>query len=546
LRSCPKCRKDYAQPDLRFCLDDGAALVASAIVAVGDSVAYQATVDSGPLPLLTDNDLAPEEQPLPAGLQVGEYVVEGQIGAGGMGMIFSASHPVIGKRVALKVLNRMMANNPDVVARFITEAKAVNRIRHRHIVDIFSFGTLPDGRHYFVMEFLEGESLAGRFKRSGPLEWSEAIEMWLQLADAIEAAHEQGIVHRDLKPDNVFLCKSRDGFFVKVLDFGIAKLLGDASGGISKTNTGMPIGTPAYMSPEQASGLNVDHRTDLYAFGLVMYESIAGRPPFGGNTLIELLNHHLNDPPPPLAGLVEISTALDNLVMKLLEKEPEARFPDMAALRKALIELRDLAIKQGQPLYHGSTTPKATRRRSVGAIAGAGVSLLAIAGALGWQLTRKPAPPAPKIVAPPPPVAAALAPAPPKPTAPPTGTLALTVNSSAALVYLDESATERSVNTVAAGGPQLKVVVPADVDRWLRVEASGMKPEIVPIKITGGESRESSVTLQPLEAPKPVAAHHSSKPHAAPAPPAAKPAPPAPKPAPSEKSPSNPNMINPF
>jgi serine/threonine-protein kinase len=545
MRSCPKCRKEYQQPDLRFCPEDGAALVAGALMVVGDAVAYQATIDSGPLPLIAPSDLAPEETPLPAGMQVGEYVVEGQIGAGGMGMIFSANHPVIGKKVALKVLNRMMANNPDVVARFVTEAKAVNRIRHRHIVDIFSFGTLPDGRHYFVMEFLEGESLAGRFKRSGPLDWAHAIEMWLQLADAIEAAHEQDIVHRDLKPDNVFLCKSRDGFFVKVLDFGIAKLLGDASGGMTKTNTGMPIGTPQYMSPEQASGIHVDHRTDLYAFGLVMYESVTGQPPFTGSTLIELLNHHLNDPPPPLAGILDIDPALDKLIMRLLAKEPADRPKDMAELRAALIGLRDLAVKEGRPLYRGSARPARSRKPLV--LAAAALAGLAAIGAVGWRLSRAPSPPPPIAAPPPRPVEKAPEPAPPPPPAPATATLIVHLNSSAALVYLDESATEKSSTTIAAGGPQLKLTVPAGADRWVRVEAEGHKPVVLPVKLAPGEQREATLTLDANEAPKP-ASHHSSRPHAAPPAPAAKPVAPAagPKPAPTEKSPSNPNMINPF
>src|SRR5262249_13386715 len=138
VKRCPQCRKTYDRKDLRYCPDDGAALMAGAVAAVGDSYEFAATMDSGKIPLVDPSELAPQEEPLAGGLQVGEYVVEGKIGEGGMGMIFSANHPVIGKKVALKVLNRMMANNPDVVARFVTEAKAVNRIRHRHIVDIFS------------------------------------------------------------------------------------------------------------------------------------------------------------------------------------------------------------------------------------------------------------------------------------------------------------------------------------------------------------------------------------------------------------------------
>src|SRR5262249_551338 len=155
--------------------------------------------------------------------------------------------------------------------------KSVNQIRHRNIVDIFSFGILHDGRHYFAMEFLEGESLAHRLQRAR-VDWPEAVQIWLQITSAIEAAHKHEIVHRDLQPDNVFLKPSADGPFVKVLDFGIAKLLGDGMG-MTKTSTGMPIGTPTYMSPEQAAGAKVDARTDIYALGVIFYEMIAGRPP---------------------------------------------------------------------------------------------------------------------------------------------------------------------------------------------------------------------------------------------------------------------------
>ena len=269
MKVCPECDKGWPA-DQEFCLDDGCRLQAVAMAETMGSAVATRKIPS------TNMNFPPPMSPIPGGTQVGEYVIERQIGEGGMGVIFSAVHPVIGKQVAIKVLNSDLAASRDIVMRFIQEAKSVNQIRHRNIVDIFSFGTLEDGRHYFAMELLEGESMAARLKR-GPMTPKEALPIWIQTASAIEAAHAKGIVHRDLKPDNIFLCPSPDGAFVKVLDFGIAKLLGDTPTGMTKTSTGVPIGTPSYMSPEQASGAaTIDHRTDLYAFGIILYETIAG------------------------------------------------------------------------------------------------------------------------------------------------------------------------------------------------------------------------------------------------------------------------------
>jgi serine/threonine-protein kinase len=275
---CPSCQRRYEDPEIRYCIEDGEPLQAFrqwiAMAGHNTSLQFDNTMMHGDTGADDVAITVPDGSPdpgLPPGTRVGEYVVERQIGEGGMGKIFAASHPIIGKRVAIKLLNRMMSADRDIVNRFIQEAKSVNQIRHQNIVDIFAFSTLPDGQHYFVMELLDGESLAARIKR-GRLPWLEAVDIWLQIASAIDAAHQQGIVHRDLKPDNVFICMANERAFVKVLDFGIAKLLGDSHLGMSVTSTGIPIGTPSYMSPEQAAGdARIDHRTDLYAFGVMMF-----------------------------------------------------------------------------------------------------------------------------------------------------------------------------------------------------------------------------------------------------------------------------------
>src|SRR5262245_43041303 len=210
------------------------------------------------------------------GMLVGEYEIESVLGEGGMGTVFAATHPVIGKRVAIKVLRREMCANPESVSRFVQEAKAVNRIGHPNIVDIFSLGELDDGRSYFVMEMLRGEDLATRIRRA-PLSLDETCRVLDGLACALYAAHSKGITHRDLKPENVFLHHDAGVETIKLLDFGIAKLVGDATPRLERTRTGSMMGTPRYISPEQARGVSVEGTTDVYSLGALAYELVVGR-----------------------------------------------------------------------------------------------------------------------------------------------------------------------------------------------------------------------------------------------------------------------------
>ena len=215
------------------------------------------------------------------GQTIGNYVVKTKLGEGGMGSVYLAEHPAIGKKVALKVLHAEFAANQEVVARFFNEAKAVNDIQHPNIVDIVDYGVLaagPSGEQmvYFIMEFLPGISLSDLIRREAPLAPERALAISLQVADALSASHVKGIIHRDLKPDNIMLIqRGRERDFVKLLDFGIAKLTGDQPGS-RRTRTGIVMGTPAYMSPEQCEGRgNIDHRTDIYALGIVLYEMMS-------------------------------------------------------------------------------------------------------------------------------------------------------------------------------------------------------------------------------------------------------------------------------
>ncbi|WP_437758603.1 serine/threonine-protein kinase [Sorangium sp. So ce1389] len=280
-----------------------------------------------------DPDLAP-------GTPVGEYRIEAKIGVGGFGTVYRAMHPVIGKAAAIKVLSRQCSANPQLVSRFIAEARAVNQIRHRNIIDIFSFGALEDGRHYYVMELLEGMTLDAYRRKRGRLPPAEALPILVKIARALDAAHAAGIAHRDLKPENVFLIFDEDGaIFPKLLDFGIAKLLGESSTTAHKTRTGHLIGTPLYMSPEQCRGRNVDHRTDVYSFGILAYELLAGAPPFDGETAFDLLMKHTSEPAPPVSSLTtHLSPALDAPLLRMLEKDPASRPASLLEATAALVE----------------------------------------------------------------------------------------------------------------------------------------------------------------------------------------------------------------
>ncbi|HXU00210.1 MAG TPA: serine/threonine-protein kinase, partial [Polyangia bacterium] len=267
-------------------------------------------------------------------MEVGEYRVLRKIGEGGMGSVYSAVQPVIGKRVAIKVLAPHIASNPELVRRFVDEARAVNKIGHPNIIDIFSFGWLPDQRHYFAMEFLDGQSLADRLKR-GAFQSDEARRLLRQICQALEAAHRQGIVHRDLKPDNIWIVQPQHGdSYAKLLDFGIAKLMGDADEG-HRTQTGIVMGTPAYMSPEQCRGVNVEKGTDIYALGMILYEMFAGRLPFQGS-FAELITHHLVTVPDPPSRHRGVPRALEQLILRCLDKDPTQRPQSAEALGKAL------------------------------------------------------------------------------------------------------------------------------------------------------------------------------------------------------------------
>ena len=320
MKTCPQCQIKY--PDvLEFCPRDGTALPGTP----GKDPTYDPILD-------TTID--------------GRYAIESRLGEGGMGVVYKARHVLIDKPVAIKILRKEAAQDTASVQRFIQEAKSASKINHSNIVDITDFGVLADGHAYFVMEFLQGPTLAQAIQE-GPLDAARVCSIGAQMARGLYAAHTKGIVHRDLKPENIFLLE-REGQkdFVKIVDFGIAKV----GGGQKLTQVGMVLGTPEYMSPEQATGQETDHRVDQYAVGCIMYEMLTGVVPFLGDRPAQTLTKHVFEPViPPRKRKPELDTpaTLEAVVLRTMAKKPEQRFPSMRDLELALGQV-DSELKSGR------------------------------------------------------------------------------------------------------------------------------------------------------------------------------------------------------
>ncbi|CAN5902227.1 hypothetical protein BH11MYX3_BH11MYX3_47390 [soil metagenome] len=279
------------------------------------------------------------------GATVGSYRITDQISVGGMGTVFRAEHTLIGRIAAVKILHPELSGSRDIVNRFFNEAKATTTIKHPGIVEVFDFGYMPSGHAFLVMEFLEGQPLSQRMKSRGIVPEAEAALIMRGVCSALAAAHAKGIVHRDLKPDNIFVVPDADaplGERTKILDFGIAKLTDVGLAG-SATKTGAVMGTPTYMSPEQCSGRgNVDLRADLYSIGCMLYELVAGRPPFMNEGAGELIGSHLFVEPEPLSRHAQVTPEMERLVMSLLEKRPENRIQSAPELGQELVQIAQM------------------------------------------------------------------------------------------------------------------------------------------------------------------------------------------------------------
>jgi len=279
-----------------------------------------------------DGAAAEVVETLPKDTRLGAYKIDRVLGEGGMGFVYEATHEVLNRRTAIKMLRPELAHHEQIVMRFLNEAKAVNLIDHQHIVNVYDYGDNLDGSVYFVMEFLEGETLDDLMRKSQRMPPPLLLHLFGQIAKALAAAHGKQIVHRDLKPANVYIIAREDNpCFIKLLDFGIAQLRG-AGAMPGLTMVGSVMGTPQYMSPEQISGGTVDARSDVWAMGVMMYRAATGQAPFKGEEFAELADRILHHPPPPAGELVAMPASLSALIMRCLERRLEDRCPSIAEL----------------------------------------------------------------------------------------------------------------------------------------------------------------------------------------------------------------------
>lgn len=518
------------------------------------------------------------------GRVLGNYRLLELIGRGGMGWVYRAEHIKLGREVALKVLKPQYAERRDSVARFFQEARAVNKIRHRNIVDVTDFVELDDGSVFIIMELLRGQPLSELMRAPGALTVPRALALLAQIADGLGAAHRVGIVHRDMKPDNVFVVTSPDGAdLVKLLDFGVAKLIAHDVDVGWETKVGAVVGTPAYMSPEQAGGLQVDGRADIYAVGAIMYELFCGEPMFRARSFGEYVRLHLNERPTPprqTAGGAGIDPNLERVILRCIEKSPDARYPTMEDLRADLLALLG-AIETGAPVFAlpaaGVAPPHAlppatgsgagvaraaaevtapTRRpgrrptRAVGFAAGA-VALGAAAG-LAFYLAasgdRAPAMPAV-------PAQSAAVPVESRPVATPLPLTSPAAPAPPALVTIRITSSPPGADVIAARDGVRRCRTPCDVaidpgdggslvDREFIVRRRGYAPQTVRVPLASPPSARH-VELRPLDAePVPRADAGASRHPAASAAPRPDAAPPRLPPKPATIDPED--TLNPF
>lgn len=319
MKICPVCSTEYPD-DVKFCPNDGQTLRSAAPA----------------------NDLVGQ-------VVADRYHVMKKLGEGGMGQVYLAEHVKMGRRSAIKVMNPSMVHDPDAVARFNREASNASRITHPNVCAIYDFGETPDGLIYLAMEFIEGEPLTDLLERAGggALPLGRATSIFLQTAEALQAAHDLGIVHRDLKPDNIMLTSRKGGGdTVKVVDFGIAKAVGGDEAGQKVTKTGLVVGTPEFMSPEQLSGDQLDGRSDLYSLALVFYRMLSGKLPFEATTVQETMIKRLTDEPIRLAEArpdLSFPAGLQPVIDTALARTPAERYQSVAKFAA------DVAAITGRP-----------------------------------------------------------------------------------------------------------------------------------------------------------------------------------------------------
>jgi eukaryotic-like serine/threonine-protein kinase len=291
----------------------------------------------------------------------GKYRIVRLLGQGGMGAVFEGENLRIRRRVAIKLLHENISSQAESVARFEREAQAAARIGSDHICEVLDLGVLADGTRYMVMEYLEGESLGTRIERVGKMGPEISVPIMVQVLEGLGAAHSAGIIHRDLKPDNIFILPSKAGIanFVKVLDFGVSKFSQLAGDEMSMTRTGAVVGTPYYMSPEQARGASpIDHRTDIYAMGVLLYQATTGQVPFDATTFNELLFKIVLEPaPPPQQFVPDIDPEFAGIIQKAMAREQAQRYQTCAEFKNALLTWLSrrpglVALPANRPTFH--------------------------------------------------------------------------------------------------------------------------------------------------------------------------------------------------
>ena len=371
VRRCPECGRTYpdAQP---LCEADGAPLQAA----------------TSPFDVFVGKTLN------------GRYRVIEKLGEGGMGAVYRAEQVAIGKQIALKILRGEFARNEEFVRRFRQEARLAAATNHPNVIAVYDFDQTEDERLFIAMEYVDGTPLTEVLRRDGPIEVSRAVAIALQIAEGLAAAHKAGVIHRDVKPQNVMIVRGRDG--VKLMDFGIARLR-EADPGARLTRVGVLMGTPEYMAPEQIEGGDVTEQTDIYSFGVVLYELLAGRPPFAAPTPGAVLAKHLRTAPVSTRTLRDgIPPALEQLVMRALEKRPELRHPSMSEVARGLREIERAMLPQTVLTPRaGSALPIPSGRGASGSLRRAalplGVAALVVAGGLSWMLWSRPSGPRPEV-----------------------------------------------------------------------------------------------------------------------------------------------------
>jgi serine/threonine-protein kinase len=358
MRVCPKCGMQHSSR-VAYCTRDGT--------------------------LLTELDQPLSESGLEGprpGTVLGAYRLERLLGIGGMGFVYLAEHTRLGRRVALKMLRQEYTKNPDLVRRFFGEARAVNRIAHENIVQITDFIEAPGGDNYYIMELLEGNNLGHLISDHGPLRIERVLRIGAQAADALAAVHTAGIIHRDLKSENIFLISAGgQPDFVKLLDFGLAKLIEDGKA-THQTAEGVILGTPEYMSPEQAAGKAVDHRADIYSLGIILYEILTGRKPFTGQEFGQVAVQHITRKPTRPSKLknpaVHVPRRLERLILDMLAKDPDARPQTMHEVHQRL-----RAIAGAESVLLKGEAPLRAPRRGLRWLGLAAAALLLAAAGLG-------------------------------------------------------------------------------------------------------------------------------------------------------------------